>query len=87
MSRSYREPWFSDGYGSRGRKRFFKNYANRRIRRTNKIIASHMAYKKFTDPWNICDYKFKYDPYPHIYSFMGELRVIPPEPRWKAVRK
>ncbi len=87
MSRSYRRPWFVEGYGSRGGKRFRKNYANRRIRRTKKIIADHNAYRKFTDPWDICDYRYKYNPHPIIWYYSGKIRVIEPDPRWKAVRK
>ena len=56
MSRSYRKPILTDGYGTK-RRRAAKTYANRRVR--NKVvIANGNAYRKFTDPWNICDYKF-----------------------------
>lgn len=60
MSRSYREPWYIEGYGSPS-KAFRKNQANRRIRRS-KNIPNHKAYKKFYEQYDICDYKYKYDP-------------------------
>ena len=87
MSRSYRKPWFKDGYGSRGGKRFRKNYANRRLRGTNKIIGDFNTYRKFTDPWDICDYKYMYDPHVHISYWGGKKHIIEPDPLWKAVRK
>ena len=87
MSRSYREPWYVDGYGSRNRKRIAKNYANRRIRRKREEIPDGKAYRKFTDTWDICDFRHQYDPNPYVYSFFGKLVESEPEPLWKARRK
>lgn len=55
MSRSYRKPIITDGYGTK-RRRAAKTYANRRLRKMMDI-PSGKAYRKFTDPWNICDFK------------------------------
>jgi len=86
MSRSYREPVFVDGYGTR-RKRYAKNLANRYIRRT-KDIPNGNAYRKYYDSWDICDYRFRWDPYPHIRCWkFGEAVVVEPIPEWKARRK
>ena len=85
MSRSYRKPWVVDGYGSKW-KRFAKNQANRRIRHT-KDVPDHKLYKKFYSQWDICDYKWMYDPYPSIHCFNGEIHHYDPDPKWKAVRK
>jgi len=57
MSRSYREPWIVDGYGTK-RKRLAKRAANRIVRRS-RGVPSGMAYKKFTNPWDICDFKWE----------------------------
>jgi len=85
MSRSYREPWYTQGYGSRSRKRS-KRYANRVVRRTTDV-PNGKAYKKYWDPWNICDWKWMYNPYPHYWSWDGEIRVIEPGPIWRVNRK
>jgi hypothetical protein len=84
MSRSYREPYFVDGYGSKW-KRFNKNYANRRVRRkaVDFEIADGNSYRRMYDQWDICDWRFRYDPRPRYYSWGGELRVSTPEPEWK----
>lgn len=85
MSRSYRKPWIVDGYGTK-RKKYYKKLANRRIRRS-KNVPDHNSYKKFTDQWDICDYKYCYDPHPSIHFWGGELHYYEPDPKWKAVRK
>lgn len=51
MSRSYKKYPFS-GYKCG----FYKNFHNRRIRRTSNEIADGKAYRKYSDPWNICDF-------------------------------
>ena len=56
MSRSYLKPILTDGYGTK-RRRSAKTYANRRVRKKFDIPNGN-AFRKFTDPWNICDYKF-----------------------------
>lgn len=53
MSRSYKKtPGFKD------RNPWFKNYANRRIRRTSREFANGGSYKKHTCSWEICEYKW-----------------------------
>ena len=88
MSRSYREPWYTDGYKGSKRKQFYKNQANRFIRRTNLEIANGKAYRKFSNPWDICDYRFMYDPRLRIRCWgWGEMVVIQPQPYWRVGRK
>ncbi len=57
MGKSYRKPWATDGYKGSKRRQFYKNRANRVIRKS-KDVPNGKAYKKFTDPWDICDYRF-----------------------------
>lgn len=57
MSRSYRDSWATDGYKGSKRRQFFKRYSNKVVRRS-KGIPDGGAFKKFSDPWNICDFKF-----------------------------
>jgi len=76
MSRSYRKPWVIDGYGSKWKK-FMKNYANRRIRKKDKVIQNGKAYKKITNSWEICDYKWRIDLKDPFYA----------EETWKYNRK
>lgn len=56
MSRSYRKPWITDGYGTKWR-RYAKKEANRKVRRHDDV-PNGKAYRKVSDPWSICDYKF-----------------------------
>ena len=56
MSRSYREPYWVDSYGSKVKK-WYKRDASKRIRRT-KDVPNGKAYRKFYDPWNIVDSKW-----------------------------
>jgi len=86
MSRSYREPWYVDGYGSRNRKAAAKRFANKRVRHA-KDMPSGKAYRKFYNPWDISDWKFEWDPKPHIMHIFGETRVRFPDPEWKVRRK
>jgi hypothetical protein len=86
MSRSYREPWYIDGYGSR-RKAWFKNYANRVVRRSKDDIPNGKSYRKMFDQWSICDYRFRYDPHPRINYWSGVAKVIEPDPLWTINRK
>jgi hypothetical protein len=80
MSRSYRKPIFTDGYGTK-RRRLAKARANRRVRRML-YIPSGNAYRKFSDPWDICDYRIPEwappveDQIRHIY---GRIHVEPLE--------
>lgn len=56
MSRSYRKPYATEGYGSKTRK-ITKRKANRAVRRS-KNIKDGMSYKKEYNSWDIVDYKF-----------------------------
>lgn len=88
MSRSYKKPWMTDN-GSR--RLFFKNYANRVIRRKSIDfeIADGNAYRKHFDQYSICDYKFSYNPFPRVYYNYrtGEPEWVEPEPIYKYNRK
>lgn len=57
MARSYRKPWITDGYKGSKRRQFFKNIANRRIRKA-KDVPDGKAYRKFFCSYDICDYKW-----------------------------
>ena len=57
MSRSYRKPWVTDGYKGSRTKQFNKREANKRIRNA-KEVSDGKTYRKFYNPWDICDYKF-----------------------------
>lgn len=86
MSRSYRRPYYTDGYGTR-RKRYMKRYANKRVRKT-KGVPNGRAYRKYHDPWDICDYKCRWDPNGWIIVKDGELVWVPPlDPEWRVRRK
>jgi len=74
MSRSYRKPWYVQGYGTK-RKVYFKNQANRRVRRA-KNVTDGKLYKKFYDQYEICDWKMLWTP---AINFC--------DPEWKAKMK
>ena len=57
MSRSYREPWVVDGYKGSKRKQFFKRRSNKVLRKAENI-PNGRAFKKFTDTWDICDFRW-----------------------------
>jgi len=66
MSRSYRKPWVTHGYGTRSR-RYAKREANHKVRRARNI-PDGKGYRRVYDPWNIRDwsyywYRSKYEPY------------------------
>lgn len=56
MARSYRKPIAVDGYGSKWKARA-KQLANRAVR-LDTDIQSGGSYKKVSNSWDICDYKF-----------------------------
>ena len=87
MSRSYREPYWVDGYGSKC-KRDYKRYASKAVRRA-KEVPNGKAYRKFFDPWKITDYKNRWDPWPWVsVNFLtGKITLNYPIPEWKANRK
>jgi hypothetical protein len=60
MSRSYRTAIYTEGYGT-NRRRYNKRQANKRVRQTIEIAAGN-AYRKVTNPWDICDYRLPYIP-------------------------
>ncbi len=55
MSRSYRKPIITQSYGGKHRG-YAKNQANRLIRRT-KDVPNGKAYRRFYNPWDICDWR------------------------------
>lgn len=57
LARSYRKPIAVDGYGSPV-KRILKRIANKRARRDLQL-ADGGSYKKASNSWDICDYKFQ----------------------------
>ncbi len=57
MSRSYRKPWAVDGMNGSKTKQYRKNQANRRIRRAKNVLDGKV-YRKFSDPWDIVDWKW-----------------------------
>jgi len=85
MSRSYREPWFLDGYGKKSTK-FKKREANRRVRNSDNV-PNGKSYRKYYDPWNIRDWKYHWDSKPLIWYYGGEQIVNEPMPEWRARRK
>lgn len=44
-------------FGGKDRSPFYKNQANRRVRRFEDSIPNGGSYKKLYEQWNICDYK------------------------------
>jgi hypothetical protein len=67
MSKSRRESWITDGYKGSKRKQFFKNYANRVVRKS-KNVPNGKAYKRFFYSYDICDYKWYADIKDELYK-------------------
>jgi len=88
MSRSTRQPWYTDGYKGSKRKQYYKRYANHVIRHTDDI-PDGKAYCKFFDTWSICDYRFRYNPKPYVYFSWVENKFVlrEPSPIWRVARK
>ncbi len=58
MSRSYRKPYATEGYGGKWRK-LAKRLSNKKVRRVIGEIPDGKAYIKHgLNPWDICDWKF-----------------------------
>ena len=57
MSRSYREPWETDGRKGSKRRQFYKKCSNKNIRRM-KNISNGNYYKKNGYTYDISDYRF-----------------------------
>lgn len=55
MARSYKRGWICD------RNPWAKNYANRCLRRQHwsREIPNGKSYRKFRNPWDICDWRWK----------------------------
>jgi len=85
MSRSYRQPYITCGYGTKTRK-IEKNQANRRVRHT-KNIPNGKKYRRFYNPWDIRDFSFYYNPHPRIYYYNGVVKIVEPDPIYKWNRK
>jgi hypothetical protein len=85
MSRSYREPWITQGYGGQCRK-WQKRYANRSVRKTADV-PNGKAYRKYWDPWNICDWKWKWDPWVDYWWINGKMEAREPDPLYRVRSK
>jgi len=72
MSRSYRRPWVTHGYGTSSRRKA-KREANHKVRRTTNI-PDGKTYRKVYDPWNIRDWSY--------YWYGSQF-----EPYWRVGRK
>lgn len=58
MSRSRRKnPYLTEGQDSSGLRKERKRLANKRVR-NNKNVTSGNNYKKISESWDICDFKF-----------------------------
>jgi len=77
VSRSYRKPYVTDGYKGSGRRKFSKGYANNVVHNTEDI-ADGNAYRKVTNPWDICDYRW--------FVSEKDLKKHWPKP-WRLLRK
>jgi hypothetical protein len=56
MSRSYRKPYWTEGYGGVHR-RFAKRQASKQVRKA-KFVGDSAYYKRLYNSWDICDFKF-----------------------------
>jgi hypothetical protein len=81
MSRSYREPYWTCGYGGSYRP-WAKRWANKTVRRFVGEVQDGKWYRKLYESWEIRDYVIRWDPWPRIYSWGGEIRVVEPQPLW-----
>lgn len=80
MSRSYRRPYVKD------RNPYAKNQANRAIRRAREVPCGKV-YKKFYNPYNICDHCWYAPEGPRDYVRKDGIWVtLYPKP-WKYRRK
>lgn len=58
MSRSYRKPYATEGYGNSWRKSA-KRQAAKTVRRFKGFLSSGGFFKKLFNSWDICDYKWE----------------------------
>lgn len=56
MSRSHRAPVWTQGYGGLGRKAA-KRQASRAVRTAGEV-PDGKAYRRYYNPWDICDFRF-----------------------------
>lgn len=88
MSRSFKAPWTTHQHRA---KSFFKRLANRKIRNlsVDDGIADGKSYRKYHCSYDICDFKFQYDPVPWVYfnGRTGEPEWVLPDPIYKYNRK
>lgn len=56
MSRSYRAPVYTEGYGNKDKKKR-KRKASRAVR-AEENVGNGNEYKKHSCSWDICDFKF-----------------------------
>lgn len=76
MSRSYKKnPRNKDNAGG---KKWQKRVANKKVRRYDDIIQNGKAYRKITDPWDICDFNYRvsYADYLNDYFYDPVMRRI-----------
>lgn len=71
MSRSYRKPYWTQGYGGRWRKAA-KRMAAKKVRK-EKLVADDSFYKRLYNSWDICDFKF--------FEYQNDKKL------WKVKRK
>lgn len=88
MSRSYRKPISTDGYGTK-RRRLSKTAANRRVRKAEDVPDGNV-YRKWYNPWEICDWKSS-EWHPPVRSVVshrfGGVRVFSLSELLRAYRK
>jgi hypothetical protein len=66
MSRSYRKSWITDGYKGSKRRQYNKRQANHIVRKADDV-PDGKAYRKFYNPWDICDYRWFFNPNEEFY--------------------
>ena len=72
MSRSYKKnPYATDNGNSKNGKRI----ANRKFRRTlyNENTGGRLQHKKYTESWNICDYRWRMTREDAIHWYKNEM--------------
>jgi len=70
MARSFRRPFYKDGYGCPHKGATKREY-NARVRKTEEI-PSGSAYRKVSEPWDISDYRFRLRNRSGNYHFFGK---------------
>ena len=76
MSRSRRKSTFVvDNHGHNLRRRFFKKYYNKSLRnrlKNNDEVLAGNSYRKLSDSWNICDYRWYWSERMAIEEYYSE---------------